>query len=239
MVVLLLQGCVAKPAKSAKVTLKTQQDSISYLLGWDVGEQLKGFGADIQMDIFAAAVQEALAQQPSRISPPAADSLRAAFAAKAQQHMEQQQQMQAQQGAEQSKQFLERNRKRKEVKVTESGLQYEVITEGSGPTPKPTDSVTVTYRGMLLDSTVFDSTSAQNPAVFDLQRIIPGLQQGIGLMKVGATYRFYLSPQLAYGEQGAAPVIPPNAALIFELTLIGIGAQQGSGDSLKSGASGG
>jgi FKBP-type peptidyl-prolyl cis-trans isomerase len=80
----------------------------------------------------------------------------------------------------------------------------------------------VLYKGMLLDSTVFDSTPNSNPAVLDLQKIIPGLTEGILLMSVGSTYRFFLPAELAYGPQGAPPTIPPNATLIFEVSLIDI-----------------
>jgi FKBP-type peptidyl-prolyl cis-trans isomerase len=106
----------------------------------------------------------------------------------------------------------------------ESGLQYEVLVEGGGPNPTAADQVTVHYTGYLQDGTVFDSSLARaEPATFPLGRVIPGWTEGLQLMNVGAKYRFTIPSDLAYGEQGSAPVIPPNATLIFVVELLKIG----------------
>jgi FKBP-type peptidyl-prolyl cis-trans isomerase len=118
-----------------------------------------------------------------------------------------------------SDEFLKKNKKRPEVKTTSSGLQYIQIKKGKGPKPVQTDSVKVSYKGMLLDSTVFDSTTSSSPAILDLNRIIPGLAEGLQLMNVGSKYRFFVPPDLGYGMQGAPPAIPPNSVLIFDITL--------------------
>ena len=123
---------------------------------------------------------------------------------------------------EKSEDFLAENGKREGVTVTESGLQYEVVREGSGPQPTLADRVTVNYEGKLIDGTVFDSSySRGEPATFPLAGVVPGWREGVRQMKVGSEYNLYLPPDLGYGEQDKGD-IPPNSALIFRVELLGI-----------------
>ena len=109
------------------------------------------------------------------------------------------------------------------VTTTASGLQYEVLTEGSGPKPSATDNVTVHYKGTLTDGTVFDSSYDRGqPATFPLNRVIPGWTEGVQLMTVGSKYKFTIPSNLGYGAAGAGGVIPPNATLVFEVELLKI-----------------
>ena len=118
-------------------------------------------------------------------------------------------------------QYLAENAKKDGVKVTESGLQYIVLNEGTGKQPKATDSVVCHYEGFLTDGTMFDSSVQRGaPATFPLNGVIAGWTEGLQLMKEGAKYRFFIPYNLGYGEAGAAGAIPPYAALIFDVELI-------------------
>jgi FKBP-type peptidyl-prolyl cis-trans isomerase len=124
---------------------------------------------------------------------------------------------------EAGKKFLEDNAKKAGVKTTSSGLQYKVITEGTGKKPKATETVTVHYRGTLIDGTEFDSSYKRGePISFGLNRVIAGWTEGLQLMPTGSKYEFYIPYNLAYGDRGAGGVIPPYATLIFEVELLGV-----------------
>jgi FKBP-type peptidyl-prolyl cis-trans isomerase FklB len=119
--------------------------------------------------------------------------------------------------------FLEENKKREVVHTTASGLQYEVLTEGSGPKPKATDKVKCHYHGTLIEGTIFDSSVQRGqPATFPLNMVIKGWTEALQLMPVGSKYRLFLHPSLAYGERQTGAVIGPNSTLIFDVELLGI-----------------
>jgi len=117
--------------------------------------------------------------------------------------------------------FLAENTQKENIVTTASGLQYEILAEGEGPSPSATTSVTVHYKGTTLDGKEFDSSYSRNaPATFPLNRVIAGWTEGLQLMNVGAKYRFFIPSELAYGQRGAGADIGPNAALIFEVELL-------------------
>jgi len=119
--------------------------------------------------------------------------------------------------------FLADNKKKEGVKTTPSGLQYKVIKDGNGPTPKMADTVTVNYRGTLINGTEFDSSyKREEPATFPVNSVIPGWTEAMQMMKVGAKWHLFVPANLAYGEQGAGPQIGPNSTLIFEVELTAI-----------------
>ena len=119
--------------------------------------------------------------------------------------------------------FLAENKDREGIITTESGLQYEVIVEGEGAKPAADDEVTVHYSGTLLDGRVFDSSYQRGtPATFPLNAVITGWTEGVQLMSVGSSYRFYIHPDLGYGEMGAGEMIGPNELLVFDVELISI-----------------
>ncbi|MGV3547818.1 MAG: FKBP-type peptidyl-prolyl cis-trans isomerase [Pedobacter sp.] len=123
--------------------------------------------------------------------------------------------------------FLAQNKTKPGIKTTASGLQYEVLTEGTGAQPKTTDKVTVHYKGTLLNGFEFDSSYKRNePTSFGLNQVIPGWTEGVALMKEGGKYRFFIPYQLAYGARGAGQDIPPYSTLIFEVELIKVGDKE-------------
>jgi FKBP-type peptidyl-prolyl cis-trans isomerase FkpA len=126
--------------------------------------------------------------------------------------------------SEKGEAFLKENSTKEGVKTTASGLQYKVLKEGTGKSPKATDTVEVHYKGTLLDGTEFDSSIKRGqPATFPLNRVIPGWTEGVQLMKEGAKYQFTIPSKLAYGERGTpGGPIPPNSTLIFEVELLSI-----------------
>jgi FKBP-type peptidyl-prolyl cis-trans isomerase len=129
----------------------------------------------------------------------------------------------AQKNLEKGQQFLAINREKKDIKVTPSGLQYRIIREGTGRSPKATDTVVTNYRGTLIDGREFDSSYKRGePATFPLNHVIPAWTEGLQLIKEGGKIELFAPPNLAYGEQGAPPVIGPNETLIFDVELISI-----------------
>ncbi len=217
--ILAVYGGIYSQSTSKKINLRNYQDSLSYIIGRDVGAQLKELETTVAISPFSLGVEQALKGTPSMIDSVRADSIRRKFSMEVQEKLSKKQAQLAEENLQKSRDFLAENKKNPNVKSTSSGLQYIIISKGKGDRPAQTDSVKVNYKGMLLDSTVFDSTMAGNPVSLDLGRVIPGLSEGIQLMNVGSKYRFFIPPDLAYGPSGAPPAIPPNAVLIFDITL--------------------
>lgn len=197
------------------------QNKFSYALGRDIGNSLQPVHDVVTLDLLKQGMDDALAKKPGIYSD--ADLL----AAKAEMSQALQSRMQAAEAAaaeanlKAAAAFLKKNGKRKGVTTTASGLQYEVLKAAKGPHPKDSSIVTVHYRGTLEDGTEFDSSYARNtPATFPLGQVIPGWTEGVQLMAKGAKYKFYVPPELAYGDRGAGDRIGPNSMLIFEVELI-------------------
>ena len=145
--------------------------------------------------------------------------------------MQQKQTDTAQKNGAEAEKFLAANKTKEGVKATESGLQYKVLKEGSGAQPKSSDTVTVNYRGTLMDGTEFDSSYKRGqPATFPVSGVIKGWTEALQLMKVGSKYQLFIPASLAYGEQGR-PGIPPNSLLIFEVELMNVNSPQAGGAS--------
>ena len=198
-------------------------DKLSYALGLGIGQQLKqmGLNASLVIEDFAASIIDVLQDKDLKISNQEAQVIVNAFFQK----MEEEQNVAKAKAGKAAKQegekFLVENAKKEGVIVTKSGLQYEVLKEGSGKKPKATDTVRCHYEGRLLDCSVFDSSYKRNePADFGLQQVIAGWTEGVQLMSEGAKYRFYIPYILAYGEGGAGAMIPPFSTLIFDVELI-------------------
>jgi FKBP-type peptidyl-prolyl cis-trans isomerase FkpA/FKBP-type peptidyl-prolyl cis-trans isomerase FklB len=205
------------------VELETDEQKLGYIIGMDVGRSLRSQGADVDLDALFAAIRTLYEGGEPAMSMEEAQAVREAYIAERQSAAAAEQAALADKNLAEAEAFLAENAAREGVQVTDSGLQYRVIEQGTGPRPSATDSVTVHYRGTLLDGTEFDSSYARNePISFALDRVIPGWTEGVQLMPVGSKYEFYIKPELGYGAAGGGP-IPPNAALIFEVELLGIG----------------
>ncbi len=168
--------------KSVKAPVKSEVDSLSYALGISVGKNLKETFPDLELSVFATAIYKAYTDSVNPIF--AQDEQANMFI---QDYMRKEQEKKANENLEKGKEFLAKNKERAEVKVTESGLQYEVLTEGTGAIPAAEDEVRVHYHGTLMDGTVFDSSIERGePAQFPVNRVIPGWTEGLQLMKVGS-----------------------------------------------------
>lgn len=207
----------------AQAELETEQQQLSYILGLDVGQSLQNLDIEIDLDLLMEGVGHVLAGEEHRMSAEEVQAVRNAFIQRMQAQAQEQAQAQAQVNLQLGQQFMAENEQRDGVEVTESGLQYEVLEAAEGASPTSEDTVTVHYRGTLIDGTEFDSSySRGEPATFPLANVIPGWTEGLQLMPVGSTYRFVIPPQLGYGEQGAGQMIAPNSTLVFEVELLGI-----------------
>ncbi|MDR2727841.1 MAG: FKBP-type peptidyl-prolyl cis-trans isomerase [Chitinispirillales bacterium] len=214
-------GAVSLWAQDADSTkLNDGCDSLSYVIGRDVGEQLQKFAADIHIDAFTRGINSGINGLSSIISESATDSIRMDFIQKMQRRQMEEQQNSKSENLKESEAFLSQNSQKRGVLTTASGLQYKVVKKGRGANPTQNDSALVYYKAMLSDGTVIDAAAPDSPVTFGLGGIIPGLSEGIRLMNKGARYVIYIPPSLAYGDQGFPPAIPPNCVLIFEIELV-------------------
>ena len=217
-----LAATVAFGANAVAAELETEAQKLGYVFGMEIGNQLRQGGAEIDMDSLVEALRAAYAGSDLALTPEQATTIRNDYIAARRAEAEAMQKKLAADNAAAGDKFLLENAQRDGVKVTESGLQYEVITQGDGARPAATDTVTVHYRGTLLDGTEFDSSYSRNQeATFGLNQVIPGWTEGLQLMPVGSKYKFYIPSGLAYGPNGP-PSIGPNATLVFEVELLGI-----------------
>jgi len=206
---------------SPEISVTTDEDKFSYGLGMVIGERvLKQYG-EVDYEILLAGMKAQHGDQETLLTlEEAGNAINA--------RMEQQFAEQTAANRKRGEDYLKSNAEQEGVKVTDSGLQYNVITEGDGAKPSASDQVTVHYRGTLVDGTEFDSSYARGePASFRLNQVIPGWTEGVQLMSVGSKYRFVIPQDLAYGERGAGGAIGPFETLIFEVELLEINRGQG------------
>ena len=197
-------------------------DKVSYALGIGIGRQLSQMGAaNLNIDDFAQAIKDVMAGTGLQVDENEAHAIVQDFFRKQE---EKQRSVAAEKGKaakEEGENYLAENSKKEGVITLPSGLQYLVLKEGNGKSPKSTDQVKCHYEGMLVDGTLFDSSIQRGePATFPLNQVIAGWTEGLQLMKEGAKYRFFIPYTLGYGERGAGSSIPPFAALIFDVELI-------------------
>ena len=192
-------------------------DKVSYAIGLSMGQNLMGSGVtSLEYADLAAGIKDVLEKNQPQISYQEAQQVLGKFFSELEAKI-------AGEAKAAGEAFLAENAKREGVKVTESGLQYEVLEATIGQKPKATDKVRVHYEGTLIDGTVFDSSYKRGESItFGLNQVIKGWTEGLQLMSIGSKYKLYLPYQLAYGERGAGANIPPYAALIFTVEVLGI-----------------
>lgn len=220
----LAAGCGKKEeGASGSTDLSTDPQKFGYAIGVDIGKSLKPVKDEVDTGALIAGLEETLAGKEPRLKDEEREKIKADITRKLQQKQMEERQAKAKTAKEAGEKFLAENAKKPGVKTTASGLQYEIIQEGTGANPKPTDRVTVHYKGTLIDGTEFDSSySRGQPVTFPLANVIPGWTEGLQLVKTGGKAKLYIPSNLAYGERGAGAKIGPNETLIFEVELISI-----------------
>ena len=217
---LLLGGCNPQPGQGP-VSLESDDEKTSYSIGYQIGSDFQRQGLGLDAEALIAGLRDAVAGNDARLTEEERRATVAALQGRMQAAAQASRDAEAQKNLDAAAAFLAENGAKEGVTTLPSGLQYKVLTEGSGPKPGATDTVTVHYRGRLIDGTEFDSSySRDEPATFPLDRVIPGWTEGLQLMGEGAKWELYVPPDLGYGERGAGSRIPPHSALIFEVELI-------------------
>jgi len=213
----------ADKATTNPTSLETDSQKLSYAMGLDVGKSLKNLETDVDADAFSSGVNDVLSGGEVKLSEEVAANIKQEFFRKKQASQMAKREAAGAENKTKGEDFLAENAKKDGVKITSSGLQYEVIKQGDGAKPKPENTVKVHYKGTTIDGTEFDSSySRGQPISFPLNGVIKGWTEGVALMPVGSKYRFFIPSDLAYGERGAGAKIGPNSTLIFEVELLAI-----------------
>jgi FKBP-type peptidyl-prolyl cis-trans isomerase FklB len=229
----LLVTVVSSACAGDDATLKSDKDKISYTIGYQIGQSMKRDGLEIETSVVKKAMDDAMNDKQPALS---TQEMQAAMLAQRerQQKQRERQQKQRQAKAETNLKagnaFLDKNKKKKGVIALPSGLQYRILKKGNGGKPKPTDTVSVHYRGTLINGEEFDSSYKRGePATFRANGVIKGWQEALQLMPTGSKWQIFVPAELGYGSHGAGASIGPNATLIFEIELLEIQSAGGTG----------
>ena len=203
--------------------LKTERDRVSYTIGLDIGNNLKSQSIDVDPEVFSKGVKDALTGSKPLLTVSEIQETMTNFKKEMQVKQASRMKEVGEKKKKEGEVFLAKNGKKEGVTTLPSGLQYEVIKEGSGKIPESTDTVSVHYRGILIDGNEFDSSFKRGqPASFQVGGVIKGWTEALQLMKTGAKWKLFIPSDLAYGERGAGRSIGPNETLIFEVELLAI-----------------
>jgi FKBP-type peptidyl-prolyl cis-trans isomerase len=217
---------VSAKAATAAATGTVDKAKASYIVGYQMAGQVpEVMRTELDPAAVARAVQAALSGQKPTMTPEEAKTVMEPFIARVQAKEKAEMAKMAATNKAQGDAFLAKNKTVAGVKTTASGLQYQMITAGSGARPSPSDTATINYTGSLINGEVFDASSKHNPpgpASIPLANVIPGFKEGLELMQPGAHYKLFIPASLGYGEEGR-PGIPPNATLIFDVTMVKVG----------------
>jgi len=217
-------------------TLETQKDKVSYIIGWDIGNNLKRQSIDVNFNALTKGLKNALSGTKPLLTENEMQEVMSNFQKEMQTKQTEMRKKIADKNKKEGEEFLAKNKTNKNVITLPSGLQYKVIKEGTGERPQITDTVTVHYRGTLIDGTEFDSSYKRGqPATFPVNGVIKGWTEALQLMKTGSRWELYIPSELAYGQQGAGQNIGPNCVLIFDVELLSIEKKdnQSKPDNLK------
>jgi FKBP-type peptidyl-prolyl cis-trans isomerase FklB len=202
--------------------LKDRKDKESYSLGYQFGQSLKSQGLAVNLEVYTAGIRDALSGTKPMLSQEEVNKTVSGIQSRVMAARQKEFQETADKKLSEGKDFMEANKKKEGMKTLSSGLQYKILAEGSGKTPKAADEVTVHYRGTLTDGTEFDSSySRGRPLTVKVNGVIRGWSEALQLMKEGSRWQLFIPPDLAYGERGMSR-IPPNSILIFEVELISV-----------------
>jgi len=211
----------AKPA--TPLTLKTQKDKLSYAIGMNIGAGMKKDGLDIDPTILSQGVKDALAGTKPLMTETEAQTVMTEFRTELMKKKQEAAQHVSEANKQEGQQFLAANKSKEGVVTLPSGLQYKILKEGTGPKPTAADTVTVNYRGTLINGTEFDSSYKRNePATFGVNQVIKGWTEALQLMPVGSKWQLFIPSDLAYGERSPGAEIGPNSTLIFDVELLSI-----------------
>jgi FKBP-type peptidyl-prolyl cis-trans isomerase FklB len=206
-----------------KSAVTSKKDKLSYSIGMNIGHDLKRQSIDIDPDMLAKGLKDAFSGGQTLMTEDEARQTLADFQKEMVAKQQESMKVTGEKNRKEGETFLSANKKKNGVKTLPSGLQYKIIQEGKGESPKATDTVTVNYRGTLIDGTEFDSSYKRGqPATFPVNGVIKGWTEALQMMKEGAKWELYIPSDLAYGERGAGNLIGPNAVLIFEVELVSI-----------------
>jgi FKBP-type peptidyl-prolyl cis-trans isomerase FklB len=210
------------PVKTEKPLLKNAIDSVSYAIGISVASYWKMEGTKLNTTAMSKAIDDVLNNRPTLMSDEVANFV-------TNNYINAKQERKAQVTIKQGETFLATNKQKPGVKVTATGLQYEILKDTVGPKPTVKDTFVVHYRGSLLDGREFDNSyNRGEPLVYPLNQVIPGWTEALQLMSIGSKYKLYVPYQLGYGVYGREPTIPGGALLIFEMELVGIKRYKGT-----------
>lgn len=213
----------AQVSAAEKTALKSEKDKVSYSIGLSIGNNFKNQSVDVDVDVLAKGVKDAISGNKPLMTEKEVQETMMAFQNEMKTKQAEHAKVLGEKNKKEGEAFLAENKKKEGVKTTASGLQYKVIKDGNGKKPKATDTVTVHYKGTLIDGTEFDSSYKRGePTSFPVNQVIAGWTEALQLMNVGSKWQLFIPANLGYGDRGAGPQIGPNAALIFEVELVSL-----------------
>lgn len=224
----------SRAAADAAQAPSTQKEKESYSIGYEIGLGMRSDAVDVEFDTVMQGMRDAAGGVEPRLGRDEMKKLLVDLKRRVREFEMRKLQEMLVRNAEESDKFLRENGKKKGVRTTASGLQYQVLKEGRGESPRPEDSVTVHYRGTFPDGTEFDSSYASGePRTVETDGVIKGWTEALVMMKAGSKWRIFVPPDLAYGRTGMVPKIPPNKVLVFEIELLSFSKNEKGGESSR------